>query len=167
MVNKCKHTKWSDFYRKSANEVSKRTLPGWQLISINFYLCVNPLSFLLNKLQGYQIGNNGNRNQNISHLFFVDDLKLFATNMSQRKLLLGWVTQFSNDIGMKFGESKCSYTVVDRRKVIVFTKPIVINNVIIKPMKKGDSCKYLGQDENLRYVITANKESNKWILQTC
>ena len=27
-------------------------------------------------------------NQNISHLFFVNDLKLFATNMNQMKLLL-------------------------------------------------------------------------------
>ena len=65
---------------------------------------VNPLSYLLNKLQGYRIGENGNRNQDISHLFFVDDLKLFATNMNQMKLLLDLVTQFSNDIGMKFGQ---------------------------------------------------------------
>ena len=74
-----------------------------------FIFCVNPLSYLLNKLQGYHIGKNGNRNQNISRLFFVDNLKLFATNMNQMKLLLDQVTQFSNDVGMKFGQSYCSW----------------------------------------------------------
>ena len=76
---------------------------GDSLSVLLFILSVNPLSYLLNKLHGYRIGKNGNRNQNISHLFFIDDLKLFATNMNQMKLLLDQVTQFSNDIGMKFG----------------------------------------------------------------
>ena len=72
-----------------------------------FILSVNLLSYLLNKLQGYCIGENGNRNQNILHLFFVDDLKLFKTNMNQMKLQLDQVAQFSNDISMKSGHSKC------------------------------------------------------------
>ena len=74
---------------------------GDSLSVLLFILSVNPLSYLLNKLQGYCIGKNGNRSQNISHLFFKDDLKLFATNMNQMKLLLDQATQFSNDIGMK------------------------------------------------------------------
>ena len=114
-----------------------------------FIVSVNPLSYLLNKLQGYHIDENGNRNQNISHLFFVDNLKLFATNMNQMKLLLGQVTQFSNDIGMQFGQSKCSYIVVERGKITAATEPIAINNVIINPMKEEDSYKYFGQDESL------------------
>ena len=81
---------------------------GESLSVLLFILSVNPLSYLLNKLQGYRIGENGNRNQNISHLFFVDDLKLFATNMNKWKLLLDQVIQFSNDVGMKFGQSKSS-----------------------------------------------------------
>ena len=74
------------------------------------------------------------------------------------KLLLDQVTQFSNDIGMKFGESKCSFMEVERGKVITSTEPIIINNVTIKPMKVGDSYKYLGQDENLGYNGPVNKE---------
>ena len=78
---------------------------GDNLSALLFILCVNPFSYLLNKLPGYGIGKNGNRSQNILHLFFVDYLKLFITNMNQMKLLLlDQVTQFSNDIGMKFGE---------------------------------------------------------------
>ena len=52
------------------------------------------------------MGLNGKRTTNITNLFFVDDLKPYATNLNQMKLLLDLVTQFSNDIGMKFGESK-------------------------------------------------------------
>ena len=31
--------------------------------------------------------------------------------------------QISNDIGMKFGQSKCSYIVVERQKVTAATEP--------------------------------------------
>ena len=118
---------------------------------------MNLLSYLLKKLQGYRIGKNRNRNQNISHLF-IGDLKLFATNMNQMKLLLDQVTQFTNDIGMKFGQSKCSYMVVEKGKITAATVPITINNVTINPMKELDSYTYLGQDENLGYVGPVNKK---------
>ena len=133
---------------------------GDSLSVLLFILSVNPLSYLLNKLQGYRIAKKGNRNQNISHLNFVDDLKLFATNMNKIKLLFDKVTQFSNDIGMKIGQSKCSYIVVERGKITAATEPITINNVIINPMKEGDSYKYLGQDEILGHVGSVNKKKS-------
>ena len=123
-----------------------------------FILSVNPLSYLLNKLQGYRISENGNRNQNILHLFFVDDLKLFETNMNQIKLQLYQIAQFSNDTGMKFGHSKCSYMVVEIGKITAATEQITINNVTSNPMKEGDSNKYFGQHENLEYVGSVNKK---------
>ena len=43
-----------------------------------FILSVNPLSFLLNTTEGYKIGNPGERDLDISHMFFVDDLKLLS-----------------------------------------------------------------------------------------
>ena len=41
---------------------------------------------------------------------------------------------------------------VGRRKLTATVEPIDINNIAINPMKKGDSYKYLGQNENLDYV---------------
>ena len=114
---------------------------GDSLSVLLFIYSVNPLSYLLNKLQGYHTGENGNRNQNISHSFFVDDLKLLATNMNQIKLLLDQVIQFFNDIGME-------------------SEPIAINNVTINPMKEGDSYKYIGQDDNLGYVGPVSKKKS-------
>ena len=45
-----------------------------------FILSVNPLSFLLKNLTGYKIGEPGRRDISISHLFFVDDLKTYASD---------------------------------------------------------------------------------------
>ena len=79
---------------------------GDSLSVLLFILAVNPLSFLLNKLKGYKMGSSSTRNTNITHLFFLDDLKLYASNLQQATKLLDLVTTFSNDIRMKFGDSK-------------------------------------------------------------
>ena len=122
-----------------------------------FILSVNPLSFLLKRLKGYQIGPSGKRDTTINHLFFVDDLKLIAVNLNLLKQQLDLVTQFSSDIGMIFGESKCAFLAIDKGKIVESHEVIVMNGVTIKPLKDGDSYKYLGQDENIGYVGPLNK----------
>ena len=160
-------TKWSTNVHLQTTETTiisdeikynRGIFQGDSLSVILFILCLNPLSFLLNKLVGYKMGPNGNRTQNITNLFFVDDLKLFATNLTQMKSLLNVVTKFSNDIDMKFGLTKCAYLRIDKGKIVTSKEPIVMNNVAIDPVKEGDSYKYLGQDENLGYVGPLNKE---------
>jgi len=54
----------------------KGILQGDSLSVILFILSVNPLSHLLKILKGYSAGND--RLTNITHNFFVDDLKLYA-----------------------------------------------------------------------------------------
>ena len=95
---------------------------GDSLSVLLFILAVNPLSFLLNKLKGYKMGSSSNRNTNITHLFFLNDLKLYASNLQQATKLLDLVTTFSNDIRMKFGESKCAYLKIEK-DLIKQTKP--------------------------------------------
>ena len=86
-------------------------------------LAVNPLAFLLSNEEGVKLTIEGHT-KNISHLFFVDDLKLFARNMDKLKILLDLVTQFSTDIGMTFGESKCAYNIIERGKEILYEKQL-------------------------------------------
>ena len=78
---------------------------GDSLSVLLFILAVNPLSILLNKFKVYKMGSSSNRNTNITHLFFVNDLKLYASNLQEATKLLDLVTTFSSDIRMKFGES--------------------------------------------------------------
>ena len=125
---------------------------GHSLSVLLFILSVNRLSFLLKKLKGYQIGSPRKRYTNINHLFFADGLKLIAVNLNLLKQQLDLVTQFSSNIGMIFGESKCAFLAIDKGKVEESHEVIVMNEVMIKPLKDGDSYKYLGQDENIGYV---------------
>ena len=72
-----------------------------------FVLCLLPLSWL-----GYKI----NR-RTISHLLFMDDLKLFASNDNQLQSLINVVKTFSDDIKMSFGMNKCNKITITRGKV--------------------------------------------------
>ena len=65
---------------------------------------MNPLSYLLSKEDGIRLTIE-DQIRIISHLFFVDDLKLFASNLARMEKLLDIVTQFTNDVGMTFRET--------------------------------------------------------------
>ena len=69
------------------------------------------LSNILHKKEGYKLGT-GAKRCNLSNLFFVDDLKLYAISLEQLLNLLKIVVEYSKDIGMSFGDSKCAYTSV-------------------------------------------------------
>ena len=132
-----------------------------------FILSVNPLSFiskpvirkpfLLNKVKGYTLGT-GNNRINVTHNFFVDDLKLYGSTLDIIKKQLDLVTTFSADTGMKFGEDKCAIMRVEKSKIINSDTPLKINNLKIKPIIEGETYKYLGQDENIAYSGPVNKE---------
>ena len=107
-------------------------------------------------MKGYSYGTD--RNSNITHNFFVDDFKLYATNINILKKQLDLVTTFSKDTGMTIGEDKCTYQQLENRKLIKNTKHLEMNNLFIKPIKDGDTYKYLGINENKSYAGTVNKE---------
>ena len=73
---------------------NKGVLQGDYLSVILFILSLNPLSFLLSKTEGFKMGLGTVLEKIIIHLFFVDDLKLFASSLDQSKLQLDIVTQF-------------------------------------------------------------------------
>ena len=133
----------------------KGILQGDSLSVLLFILTVNPLSFLFRNLKGYQYGTK--RNSNVTHNFFVDDLKLYANNINTTRKLLDLVTIFSKDTGMTFGEDKCAYQQIVKGKLINNTKELQISDLKIKPISEGDSYKYLGIDENISYVGLVNK----------
>ena len=89
-------------------EYLKGILQGDMLSLTLLVLSVNPLSFMLHKEEGYKIAKE-ERITNLSYLFFVDDLKLYALNLEKLIALLEIVIQFSQDVGMVFRESKCAY----------------------------------------------------------
>ena len=98
------------------------------------------------------------RNHTLMHNFFVDDIKLYASSISILKKQLDLVTTFSNDTEMKSGQDKCAYIKIEKGEENSTTRPIEINGLTIKSIQEGKSYRYLGQDENIAYVGTINKE---------
>ena len=94
---------------------------------------------------------------NVTHTFFVDDLKLYSGNIHDTKRQLELVTTFSRDIGMEFGQDKCSYLVVNRGKIVDQTRNMDINGLSISPISNDECYKYLGIDENVAYVGAVSK----------
>ena len=78
--------------------------------SIIFCISVIPLSLELN-FPGYryEIGT-----ELITHLFYMDDLKLYAKEDSELQGFLRIVKGFSDDIGMEFGLSKRTKATFER-----------------------------------------------------
>ena len=133
-------------------------LQGGCLSRILFELCINPLSHLLNDLPGYKLGKPGERNTNLSHLFFVDDLKTFANDEKTAKMQLDLITIFTNDIGMEFGADKCAYLRIQKGERKSLGSTFKINGLELTELKEGESYKYLGMDEDIAIKGEINKE---------
>ena len=58
---------------------------------------------------GYQFSSN---KEQINHLIFMDDIKLFANDESGLDALIQTVRVVSTGIGMKFGLEKCAMLVM-------------------------------------------------------
>ena len=128
---------------------------GDSLSVLLFILSVHILSLLLHKLQGETCAKY--KNYSVMHNFFVDDLKLYASSINTAKKQLDLVAAFSEDTGMTFGDDKCAYQQIQNGKLLQCTKNLEINQLSIKPMKEGDTYKYLGIDENISYIGPINK----------
>ena len=89
-------------------------LQGDLLSLILFILSMNPISFLLQKYDRYMMGTQLHIDTKLTHLFFVDDLKLFSNNMNTAKQQMDIVTTFSKNINMQFRLEKCAYISIER-----------------------------------------------------
>ena len=120
---------------------------------ILFILSVNPSSFLLNRAEGFEI----TEEKSLNHVFFVDDLKLYARSYELAKLLLDIITTFSLS-GMTFRESKCAYIYIEYGKRKSLGKSVKINGLTVRELEHGEMYTYLGQDESITYNGPLNKE---------
>ena len=107
-----------------------------------------------------------------SHAFFVDDLKLYATCIEELIKLLEIVAEYSRDMGMSFGESKCTYQCIKRGKRSGIGTSLKVMHLTVLEIKEGDHYKYLGIDKSIGYDGPLNKEGVtkirvQWNKQIC
>ena len=130
-------------------------LQGDLLSLILFLLSVNLLSYLLSKEKGYTLNVT---KRGILHLFFVDDLKLYASTWIKMMKLLDIVTRFTKDVGMTFGESKCEFQIIERGVREEKGEPVEINGLTNKEIENRDLYRYLGIDEAVGALGPLNKD---------
>ena len=107
-------------------------------------MLINPLSQELQKTgYRYQL----DRETEINHLFYVDDLKLYGTSDNQVNGLISTVKKVSDDIWMEFGLDKCAKATLKRGKK-VSAKGILLNDhQLIQDLDQAETYKYPGMDE--------------------
>ena len=69
------------------------------------------------------------------------------------KQMLETFTQFSNEVGMNFGEAKCAYQSIERGRRKPKNESLYVNGLAIQEIKEEDNSKYLGIDESVRILI--------------
>ena len=136
-------------------------LQGDCLSLLLFILSVNPLSFLLKNLPGNKIREPGKRGMSISHLFFVDDLRTYASDKKGMELQLDLISQFTRDISMLFGSDKCAYLNIERGNQKSLGKFLTLVKTKLAEPTEGECYKYVGQDENTGYSDVFNKKRVK------
>ena len=85
--------------------------------------------------------------EQISHLFYMDDLKIFSKDHKSMQMCVTIVEKFSRDIGMEFGTKKCATIEMKKGKVVRGGDIALLDGVEIQSLKSHEFYKYLGMDE--------------------
>lgn len=141
-------------------------LQGDSFSTLWFCMGLNPLSNLLNEAElGFKI-KAGMNSKKITHLLYVDDLKVYADSKSTLCRIIQLTEKFSKDVHMRFGIEKCS-SVHIRRGQLQTTEGIQINEEErIKDLSEGENYKYLGFAQLKGINHTKIKEHLKEIVMT-
>ena len=112
--------------------IKRGILQGDSLPQLLFCILLIPLSLeLYSSGYGYKIGT-----QWITHLLYMDDLKLYVKDDSELEGLLRIVEGFSNNIDMEFGLSKCPKATFKRVKLEKSDHVLLDEETMIKDLKQ-------------------------------
>ena len=84
----------------------------------------------------------------ISHLLFMDDLKLFAEDERGIERLIEVVHAFSRDIGMEFGLDKCAKCTIRKGVKARGDRIEIEEGKFVEDLDIDADYKYLGIEEN-------------------
>lgn len=122
---------------------------GDSLSPLLFCISMLPLSIQLRKSNGYNAGPPNNRKHRITHLFYMDDLKLYGQSEKEIGKMLQVVQRYSSDAGMEFGIDKCAYYNILKGKGSGVNEEIaLVDGTSIKHLGMGESYTYLGTPQN-------------------
>ena len=118
-----------------------------------FTLCLNPVSWKLKASEGYKPSKP--INGKITHLLYIDDMKIYATSESKLDRVLKTTKVAMADIGLDFNEKKCAIAHVKRG--VLDSRPNsthVGESQIIESLKEGENYKFSGVLKNSKQEDT-------------
>ena len=109
-----------------------------------FCIALFPLSRIIDNINGgYKVSNT-----TITHLFYMDDLKLYAKNEEILHCIIAATQSFSEDIGMSFGMEKCAKVTIKRGKQTQSENINLRDDLSIRNLDQEENYKYLGIEES-------------------
>ena len=134
-------------------QIKKGIFQGNSLFPLLFSMALNPVSKELNRIgYGYRMttghGETAKR-QLISHLLYMDDLKLYVRNSDQLHALLHMVRTFFDDIQMKYGLDKCAVAHFVNGRLSGHSSGVTVGKAnTVECLEPGQVYEYLGVDES-------------------
>ena len=142
-------------------DIKRGIFQGDSLSPLLFVMIMIPLSQQLNAAnKGYRLKNT---DRSISHLLFMDDLKLYAGGRnakSQLEELVSVVKGYSDDIRMEFGMSKCAVLSVVRGKRVEEVGLELPSGEVMADVEE-EGYKYLGVLQTDDFMYTEMKKKVK------
>ena len=141
--------------------IQRGIFQGDSLSPLLFVAAMIPLTVILRQTNlGYQVSKNSPK---ISHLLYMDDLKLYGKTTTELESLLNTVRIFSDDIAMEFGLDKCATLAITKGKVTQ-TEGLNLPNNNIKGLNLDETYKYLGilQADDIKHKQVKKKTSTEY-----
>jgi hypothetical protein len=118
---------------------------GDSLSPLLFCISLLPLSVYLRQTRGYNCGPPSNRRHKVTHLFYMDDLKIYAASQADLDQSIRIVHEYSRDIGMAFGLDKCAVLHLKRgRSEEIFEEMPLADGSAFRHLDVGETYTYLG-----------------------
>ena len=122
---------------------------GDSLSPLLFCISLLPISVSLRKTRGYSCGPPGRREHKVTHLFYMDDLKLYATSQRDLQQSLKVVQEYTRDVGMEFGLDKCATLRLEKgRHGNNPENEQLVDGAILRHLEIGETYRYLGIDQH-------------------
>ena len=83
----------------------------------------------------------------MTHLYYIDDLKMLATSAMNMQLMMMAVRTCSTDMGLEMGYSKCNVCVTKGGKLISEEDMPLGDDDVVQTLRKGQTYKFLGLEE--------------------
>ncbi|XP_044764407.1 uncharacterized protein LOC123320972 [Coccinella septempunctata] len=142
-------------YETGEIRIKRGLFQGDGLSALWFCLALNLLSNMLNRsAYGYSM----NDQTQLTHLFYMDDLKLYARGRKQLEGELELVRKFSADICMTLGLDKCAAVEVRRGKLIKQDPIRLADDTEMRVMDIEDRYRYLGIQQTNELRQQENKK---------